>query len=99
MRLASSLNFTSVQWGQDMFGRMTKRRAIINALCVSACVAAIELPRSVSAQTANLLPLPVHKSIDDNGVDLFSGTISVYTPDVMIGASSENGLAFNRSYN
>ncbi|HEX8381631.1 MAG TPA: hypothetical protein VF619_13910, partial [Allosphingosinicella sp.] len=58
------------------------------AFCLSAQPAA--------AQEASVAAFPVRQFADENGVDLFSGTFTTYSPGVSIG-SADMGLAYVRA--
>lgn len=47
------------------------------------------------AQEASILPFPVRKYADENGVDLLSGDYTAYSPGIRVG-SEEMGLAYRR---
>jgi YD repeat-containing protein len=44
------------------------------------------------------MPPAVHQTVDENGVDLFAGTIRASTPDVSIGVPGQTALSFRRDY-
>lgn len=51
------------------------------------------------AQTLSEIPAPpAYSSIDGNGVDLISGTLSISVPEVSIGPANGVGLSFTRLF-
>lgn len=72
---------------------MTKRAFAIAILASTALAGGI-LAAPAAAQVAP--PAPVRSSIDDNGVDLFLGTMNVDSPVLSAGGSGPQGLAYRK---
>src|SRR4051812_23772315 len=68
--------------------RFTTRRALACAFLTT-----IALPSAAFAQLVP--PAPVRQSVDENGVDLLRGTVSVDAPALTIGGS-DNGLSYHK---